>query len=258
MVEELRANHYFTKAFGYKCVDDIDDERSSPQEELDRRINKPHLWSQDPELWSESDLCDFVEVFHDLASWPTIGSYHDRFDCGWHPEGYSDRIGRALYRWRMNSLLEQVGFSLRIADSGEDIGRMVRSQPRELQELFDDVLDSETGSTKGVAHAIALFRDRGGTREMQRSAIRSLADVLEERREVLRLRLLKKDERALFRIANEFDLRHRRADQQSDYAEEFLEWIFYWYLATVHLTDRLIADEHRVVDGTNSGGHPER
>ena len=33
--------------------------------------------------------------------------------------------------------------------------------------------------------------------------------------------------------------------QRGDYAPEDLEWIFYWYLATVQLTDRLRDDSSR-------------
>lgn len=44
----------------------------------------------------------------------------------------------------------------------------------------------------------------------------------------------------LFRIANEFDLRHRNDGQRADYDEAFLTWIFYWYLTTIQLTDRLL------------------
>ena len=257
LIEDFQASHYFIKTLGYSCVNEFDEVRSSPELELDRRVCKPHLLSQEPELWTELDLCDYVEVFHDLASWPTIGWYHGDYDCGWHPEGYSDRIGRTLYRWRMNSLLQQAEFKFRLADRGEDTGRMVRSVPRELGKLIDDALDSETGSRDDLDHAIALFRSRNSTRETQRSAVRSLAGILEERRQVLKERLLKKDEHALFQIANQFDLRHRNADQHSDYQAEFLEWIFYWYLATVKLTDILIADESRRTRASDGTDHHE-
>ena len=245
LVDEFWTEFYFARTLGYSCVDDTDDERSSPEQELDRRVSKPHLWSQESESWTEVDLCDFIEVFHDLAAWPTMGWYHDFNDCGWHPQGFSDRLGQALYRWRMNCLLDQTLFRFRLADKGEDIGRMVTFISGELGQLIDDVLDGEVGPHEDVTHAVALFRDRDGTRDMQRSAIVSLAGILESRRQLLQDHLLTNDEGALFQIANQFDLRHRKADQRSDYATEFLEWTFYWYLATVQLTDRLIADDSR-------------
>jgi hypothetical protein len=51
---------------------------------------------------------------------------------------------------------------------------------------------------------------------------------------------LSKDEGALFQIANEFSVRHASERQKGDYDAVFLEWFFWWYLATIELTDRVI------------------
>lgn len=53
--------------------------------------------------------------------------------------------------------------------------------------------------------------------------------------------LLRKDERSLFQIANEFALRHERERERTDYAPDFLDWVFWWYLATIELSDRPLA-----------------
>ena len=45
----------------------------------------------------------------------------------------------------------------------------------------------------------------------------------------------------MFSLANEFAIRHQRRGQQGDYDPAFLDWIFWWYLATIELTDRLLA-----------------
>ena len=74
-----------------------------------------------------------------------------------------------------------------------------------------------------------------------RSAIVALAGVVEAHRGRLKAELLTKDEGALFDLANNFDLRHRRADQRTDYDPIFLEWLFHWYLATVSLIAKLVA-----------------
>ena len=67
-----------------------------------------------------------------------------------------------------------------------------------------------------------------------------LAHVLERRRSLLKDKLLRSDEGALFRIANEFAIRHENEKQRSDYDPVFLDWVFWWYLATIELTDRLL------------------
>lgn len=78
-----------------------------------------------------------------------------------------------------------------------------------------------------------------------RRAVIALAGILERRRSLLKTELLSKDEGALFTIANGFAIRHQKADQRRDYdAGLYLEWIFYWYLATIHLTNRIITARH--------------
>lgn len=69
----------------------------------------------------------------------------------------------------------------------------------------------DPGSAGKVRHAIALFRARGASVEECHSAARVLADVLEERRGLLKEALVSKDEGALFQIANGFAIRHNRA-----------------------------------------------
>jgi hypothetical protein len=245
LVREFEHDHFFADAVGYDCCDGTGERESSPEQELDRRVGKPHLWSAETTAWTEADLCDFIEVFHDLAARPTQGWFHNYSGCGWHPTKFSRKSGQALYRWRVNQLLDTTSLELRLAGSGEDLGRMVRATPGQLGRLIDEVLEGPSTAHDAVSHAIALFRSRAGTREQQRSAIVALAGVLESRRAMLKSRLLAKDEDALFEIANRYHLRHQNAAQRTDYSVEFLEWVFYWYLATVRLTDRLLADPSR-------------
>ena len=130
----------------------------------------------------------------------------------------------------------------RLAESGTDRGRLVHAPDDDRDELVQRALQSPVpGVRDDVGHAIALFRSRAATTSERRSAVVTLAGILEHRRALLRTELFKKDEGALFRIANECDLRHRDKSQQGDYDPVFLDWLFWWYLATVELTDRLLA-----------------
>lgn len=240
-VREMQEEHFFADVLGFDCVDAVGETDSSPEDELERRVGKPHLWSAEPESWSEADLCDFLEVFHDLASRPAKRWFHQFAGCGWHPTKFSKDSGEALYRWRINRILDQSLIGLRLADSGEDVGRMTQVVSGELGALIDDMSRADAQAQAQVDHAIALFRQRDRTRETKRSAVVALAGILEQRRSLLSDELLSKDEGALFQIANKFHIRHQRADQHDDYDDEFLDWIFYWFLATVQLTDRLVA-----------------
>jgi hypothetical protein len=149
---------------------------------------------------------------------------------------------RRLYRWRVNRLLAASDLGLRLAEGGEDLGRLVRAEPTGLEDLPERAVEAATPETVDrVRHAIALFRSRTATVEERRSAVITLAGILEERRDLLKAELLSKDEGALFQIANGFAVRHQRADQRADYDSAFLDWFFWWYLGTVGLTDQLLA-----------------
>jgi hypothetical protein len=239
LVTEMKEELYFAQTFGFDCVDGVGEVSNSPESELDSRVGKAKLWGSPPGEWSKDDLCDLVEVFHDLAARPKTGSYHTYNGCGWHPKTYSRRSGQAIYRWKMNLLLEQSGMGLRLADDGEDVGRIVETTPDSVAELIQDALQLDSTSQDAINHAVALYRSRDASRETKQSAVLALAGVLESRRSDLKRELLNKDERALFDIANNFGLRHRRADQRSDYREAYLDWIFCLYLGTIRLIEAL-------------------
>lgn len=82
---------------------------------------------------------------------------------------------------------------------------------------------------------------RGATVLAKREATKALADVLELRRTLLKQELFRRDEDALFQVANKFGIRHLDQQQKDDYDPAFFDWIFWWYLATIELTDRLLA-----------------
>ena len=254
LIQEFLDQHYFAQEIGFGCFDGHGDFGKSPAEQLSDRVGKPWLWVDDlidwerddhvslgPSSWTDDDVCDFIEVFHDLAARPTRGWEHGFNNCGWHPEAYSRPSGQALYRWRINELLEEAQFAYRLATSGDDAGRMVRSTPDGFDDVVTEVLDSESSHRDQVAHAIALFRKRDGTPEDRRSAVVSLCGVLEANRNFAKSAIRNKDDGALFEIANNFHLRHQDKSQYRDYAPAYLEWIFYWYLATVRLIDQLLA-----------------
>jgi len=236
-IKLLDDEHWFAMTLGFECVDDHSEPETTIEDELDRRIGKPDLPIRTEDDWSEDDLCDFVEVYHDLAARPTRGSIHTWDGCGLHPRHYSQSSGQRIYRWRINTVLETSGLDLRLAEQGEDVGRVSRVLSSGFDELANTLAEDMADSEPEVPHAIAMFRRHNATREDRRLAVVGLARVLEERRELLKLHIPSKDEDALFHIANSFDLRHRKAGQMSDYADEYLDWIFHWYLATIKLID---------------------
>lgn len=73
---------------------------------------------------------------------------------------------------------------------------------------------------------------------------------------MLKEEFLKGDGQDSFRIANKLNLRHRRTDRRTYYAPEFLEWLFYWYLATVDLPDKLLGRRQPKVSQYSSRKSP--
>lgn len=247
LVEDLIGRGYFEHALPARCEDDNDNDTdlADPSLALLDRIGVPDLWPLatsrprwDPAV-DRDTFYDLIEALHDLAARPRSRSYHSYWRH-WHYAEFSSPAGQHLYRWRVNRLLKLHGVDLRLAGSGEDLGRLVRIVDDERDDLVQRVVAA--GPERSTReHAVALFRGRGVGVPEKRSAIVALYGLMEERRDLIKAELLTKDEAALFQIANQFTVRHRGADQRGDYDEAYLDWLFWWYLATVDLLDHLEA-----------------
>lgn len=215
------------------------------------RLHQPGLWlGSNPQDWDERTFYELVEVMHDLVARPRSRWYHQWNDCGWHYEDHAPYPGRILYRWTVNRLFVRHGVDLALAKSGEDEGRLVRQPADPRGALVETVVANTTDPDMSdtVDHAVARFRARGATREDKRLACVGIAGVLERRRALIKSELLSNDEGALFLIANKFDLRHRDERQFSDYDGVFLDWLFWWYLSTVELTNRVLDRKSETVE----------
>ncbi|GGN65968.1 hypothetical protein GCM10011610_00400 [Nocardia rhizosphaerihabitans] len=246
-VEDLQQRGYLGMVAPDPCVDD-NYPGAFPDAILDalieERIGKKNLWSPRPEAWDEETFFDLVEIFHDLVSRPRRRHFHSFNGCGWHYSAFTPRPAQALYGWSVNRLLARNGIGLRLATDGEDLGRLVHEVDEARADLVEAALATTDPDRRAVtAHAIALFRSRSAGVEDKRSACVALASLLEERRDLLKQELFSTDEGALFLIANKFAIRHRRADQHADYDSAYLDWIFWWFLSTVALIDKLLTSQ---------------
>ena len=203
----------------------------------------PPLRRQFPERgWDDSTFYGLIEVYHDLVSRPRERHYHDYAMCGWHYNHFPATARREVYRWKANELLQAAGISFRLPDSGEDQGRLVAVFDDGRSALLAEVLGrTQPDTATRVHHPVALFRRRGATDEDKRSALITLVGILEERRKLIKAELVSADEGALFHVANKFAIRHQNRQQLSHYDPAFLDWVFWWYLGTVELTNRIIS-----------------
>ncbi len=245
LVKELDEAGYLEKRFGKDCVDGP--RGNVPGTLIARELGVEGLWPLEQRRISDDmDLFfDVVELLYDLVSRPLTRCYHDYGECGWHHGDFEIEPGRMVYRWRVNKILARSDLGLRLAEDGEDIGRLVTVTDDARAELVQAVVARDDGeSADQVRHALALFRQRGADRNQKRSAVAELFLVLEERRhDVLTGVLAKSDRVALFEIANNFHIRHQDAKQKRDYDEFYLDWIFWLYLATIELTNRVIDEQ---------------
>ena len=250
VIAGLARTGYFGDAFGSACVDDPRDPAEQAQKQLSRLLdNDSPMWplaGDNEELtgveqnWSEDLFFDVIEALHDPVARPRSRFWHD-YGEEWDYQDFARAPGQAVYRWKVNELLARSEIPLQLADSGSDCGRLVHALGDARDDLVRRALQSPEPKVHDlVDHAVAQFRGRDATFLAKREATKTLADVLEHRRRLLNDVLFKKDEDALFQIANHFEIRHINERQKSDYDPAFLDWIFWWYLATIELTDRLL------------------
>jgi hypothetical protein len=231
---------YFQEAFGYSCTDkgrmpgilgsDI-------EAEIVQRLHKTWLWPVDEEhleSYSEEDLFDVIEFFYDCVSKPNSTWYHGWNDCGWHSSEYDGEVGRAEFRAAINEIIGHYNNGYELSENGE----ILILAENGLEELVDAELPSYDPDNidNRIQAAIRKFRLYRSSPDEKREAIRNLADVLEYMKPKFKGILSKSDESGLFNIANNFGIRHHTDKQRTDYDKEIWNnWMFYFYLATIHM-----------------------
>ncbi len=108
----------------------------------------PRPWVGDG--WSEDEFSDLIEVMHDLFVRPPSRQLHDYNGCGWHYSNFAAAPARALYRARVNALLARYDNDLRLADAGEDAGRLVHVPGDDRVELLQRAVDAATGEDRAI------------------------------------------------------------------------------------------------------------
>lgn len=172
-------------------------------------------------------LLDLVELLHaEVVAQPIRLDPPEALEI----EGFDREAGQAIFREAINETLALADPPLELLPIGHIVE--VREDHRDL--YVEPLPDAEEEVVAPVEHALALYLARGASIEDRRAAVKQLADALEHLRPEVDEALLSKDERDLFRIANEFAIRHNRPGQKRDYDKPiWLDWIFHVYLATI-------------------------
>lgn len=245
MFEHLCADGYFAEALGYDCVDagHVEGRLRDVEMEMLLAFRKKSLWPihKYSSNYSEDDFFDVIEFLFQHVSGPVDGAYHNYSDCGMHWSTFNTKAGRAEYRERINAVLSHYVKRFELSAGGE----ILHLPEQGFEQIFAaDVPSKDENVTKRVEAAMLRYRRHGSTIDDRRQAVRDLADVLEYLRPKVQALLTNKDERDLFNLANNFGVRHHNDKQKTGYDQAlWLSWMFYYYLATIHVVLRKLGLE---------------
>lgn len=201
------------------------------------------------ETLTEDHLFDAIEFLYDHVSrpgkWDEIDTgdgypYHDWTE-------YDDEAGKAEFREKANAFLSDYESGFELTEDGTILALGADG----LQHILaaDIIPFDEVNVDSKVRDAIKKWRNRHLDVAEKRKAIRELADVFEWLKKTQKLQqvLNRKDESALFDIANNFAIRHHDPKQKSNYDPSiWYSWIFHFYLATYHAVIRSLIKQDRV------------
>jgi hypothetical protein len=195
-----------------------------------------------PDKITEDNIFDTIEFLYDLASKPDE-EYRVTDDSGfsyWEWK-YDEAAGRAEFRSKANAFLADYQPGYELTEQGE----IVELGAHGLRHIFNAEIiryDEENVDSR-VRAAISKWRSRHSTIREKKEAIRELADVFEWLKKTGKLSAVldRKDESAIFEIANNFGIRHANPKQKTNYDQGiWYSWMFHFYLATYHATIRLL------------------
>ena len=239
---QMEEDGYFHEAFGFWCVDAGHIKGRIPDVELEMllTIRKKELWpiANMASRYTEDDFFDVLEFLYQHVSKPIDGTLHSWNNCGMHWETFNQSEGRAEFKSKMNTVLARYVNPFELSLNGE-----VLSKPEAgFEAIFDaDVPSKDKNVVSRINAAILRYRRHGSTLDDRRQAVRDLADVLEYLRPKVKALLTSADDNDLFNIANNFGIRHHNEQQKTTYdAALWLSWMFYFYLATIHVVLRKI------------------
>lgn len=235
--DQLREDGYFHEAFGFECVDagEVPGKIRDIELEMLLAVRKKGLWPIPVKgnSYSEDDFFDVLEFLHQHVSKPIDGNYHSWNECGMHWETFNKSEGQTLYREKVNSILTYYAKPFELSPAGE-----VLHKPEDgFEQIFSaDIPSKDQNIINRMDSAILRYRRHGATLDDRRQAVRDLADVLEYLKSKVKDLLTSADEKDIYNIANNFGIRHHNDKQKTAYdASLWLSWMFYFYLATIHV-----------------------
>lgn len=136
-------------------------------------------------------------------------------------------------RHRADEVLVHYGDGYKIDEDGNIVSTGVAG----LAEVLDrkgPTTETEENRQK-LDLAVLKFRHASSTRENKKEAVRLLWEVIESRKIDFEKVVPRREASQISQFANKFKVRHHGPDQDDEYPDAYLEWMFVRSLATVHL-----------------------
>lgn len=218
-----------------------------------RKLRKDNLWPihEHWESYTEEDIFDLIEFLYDHVSAgidkePSFHSFYNHY----HYQHFDREKGEEEYRNAINEILNDYAAGYELGGNGE-IYALLEEEFRPL--LGVSIPASVPDNIKSrISKAVNKFRKYGSTLDERYEAVRALADCLEFLRTDLQNVITQKDDGDLFQIANNFGIRHHNDKQKTNYDRAiWLNWMFYFYLATIHAGLRFITRTKKDVINKN-------
>jgi len=242
----LQEDGYFDEYLGSYCVDmdEIKGKVSDVELEILLKIRKQSLWPIDNihvSQYSEDDLFDMIEFLYQNVSKPIDGDYHNYNDCGMHWHTFNKDEGESIYLEKINAILALYKKPFELSKHGE----ILHKPEQGFETIFEaDIPSNDANINARIDSAVLRYRRHGSTLDDRRQAVRDLADVLEYLRPKVKSLFTNQDEKDLYNIANNFGIRHHNDKQKTNYDTGlWLSWMFYYYLATIHVLLRKMSHD---------------
>ena len=181
----------------------------------------------------QNSLFDLIEFLSKEVSIPGgeyyVGKHGDNY---YEPDdGFEDGWGK----WR-DTLNEQLAHLDPPYKLTTDRNIETVSTLEGLHNLVDNYESPSKGDQEKIKYACKLFLKHRATQGDKCSALKHLADILELMRDDLK-KFISSEENELFNIANRYGIRHYKDQNKCD--ENYQQWIFYSFLATIDLMAKL-------------------
>lgn len=242
---KIRNEEYFIKYLGENSdLGYISGELGNVKEILYVNFRKENLYPIEEFIneYSEEDFFDIVEFLHDHCSKVSHGYFYNPDSNSHYFREFNDFEGSKYFRELLNPVLGKYKDGFKISDDGE----ILLLADKGLSTLLDaEITTNDAENIKNIMDAAILkFRRYKSTLEDRKEAIRELADVLEYIKPQIKKHLHNQDENDIFYIANKFGIRHHNKEQKDGYDKTiWYSWIFYYYLATIHVVLRMTKNQ---------------